>query len=226
MGPSDHPSYNVAQRLRLRPQEVEPTVTEVHELVARQGRSACTWEVGSSATPADLRDRLLALGLVPDREPHAVGMVMTEPPAEPPPGVEAHAIETFDEYVVARRIQEEVFELPAEHRADEAELRSDFEQADTARGRVFLALLEGQPAAAGTSGYSEAGVTLFGAATLPWARGHGAYRALVRARWDDAAARGTPTLVTQAGAMSRPILKRLGFRSVCEIWILLDEFSV
>jgi hypothetical protein len=29
--------------------------------------------------------------------------------------------------------------------------------------------------------------------------------------------------VTQAGAMSRPILQRLGFREVCEIRILLDE---
>jgi hypothetical protein len=30
-------------------------------------------------------------------------------------------------------------------------------------------------------------------------------------------------LVTQAGAMSKPILERLGFRGVCEITILLDD---
>ena len=60
-------------------------------------------------------------------------------------------------------------------------------------------------------------MTLFGGATLPEARGRGAYRALVAARWEDAVARGTPVLVTQAGAMSRPILARLGFREVCEI---------
>src|SRR5206468_8394543 len=36
-------------------------------------------------------------------------------------------------------------------------------------------------------------------------------RALVKARWDDAVARGTPLLVTHAGALSRPILGRLGF---------------
>jgi hypothetical protein len=40
----------------------------------------------------------------------------------------------------------------------------------------------------------------------------------VRARWDDAVARGTPALVSQARPQtSYPILKRLGFEDVCEI---------
>ena len=45
----------------------------------------------------------------------------------------------------------------------------------------------------------------------------------MRARWDDAVARGTPALVTQANpATSYPILKRLGFEDVCEIVRLED----
>ena len=48
---------------------------------------------------------------------------------------------------------------------------------------------------------------------------------LVAARWRDAVERGTPLLVTQAGRMSQPILERVGFRRVCEIRILLDEFG-
>ena len=43
---------------------------------------------------------------------------------------------------------------------------------------------------------------------------------LVTAR--EAAARGTPVLVTHAGKMSRPILERLGFRPVARIDRLLD----
>ncbi|MGH3102662.1 MAG: GNAT family N-acetyltransferase, partial [Gaiellaceae bacterium] len=58
---------------------------------------------------------------------------------------------------------------------------------------------------------------------LPNARGRGAYRALVAARWAAAVARGTPALITQAGAMSRPILNRLGFRELAEIRIFLDR---
>jgi hypothetical protein len=48
---------------------------------------------------------------------------------------------------------------------------------------------------------------------------------LVAARWQDAVARRTPALVTQASPMSRPILEQLGFRELCEIRILLDSFG-
>ncbi len=92
-------------------------------------------------------------------------------------------------------------------------------------GATYVALVDGQPAARATASFTEHGALLFGGATLEWARGRGAYRALVRARWDDAVARGTPVLVTHAGAMSRPILTRLGFREVSQIHILLDEFG-
>jgi hypothetical protein len=56
-------------------------------------------------------------------------------------------------------------------------------------------------------------------------RGRGIYRALVRARWDEAERRGTPALVVQAGKMSRPILERLGFETVCEVHTLVDSAS-
>ena len=44
----------------------------------------------------------------------------------------------------------------------------------------------------------------------------GAYRAVVRARWDEAVRRGTPALAVGAGQMSRPILERLGFEQVLQ----------
>ena len=90
---------------------------------------------------------------------------------------------------------------------------------------VYLAYLDGKPVARASGAFSEHGVTLFGGATLPEARGRGAYRALVAARWEDAVRRGTPALITQAGAMSQPILGRLGFREVCRIRILIDRFD-
>jgi hypothetical protein len=48
-------------------------------------------------------------------------------------------------------------------------------------------------------------------------------RALVRARWDAAQRVGTPALVTQAQAASRPILERLGFRATAVIKVLVDR---
>jgi hypothetical protein len=66
------------------------------------------------------------------------------------------------------------------------------------------------------------GVALMGGTVLPEARGRGVYRALVRARWNYAVARGTPLLVTQAGPMSAPILGRLGFETHGELRLLDD----
>ena len=63
---------------------------------------------------------------------------------------------------------------------------------------------------------------LISGGVLAEARGHGAYRALVRARWDDAVGAGQHALVVHAGAMSRPILERLGFHAAAEQEVLLD----
>jgi hypothetical protein len=78
---------------------------------------------------------------------------------------------------------------------------------------------------AGTSAPTQYGFLLYGGATAKRARGRGAYKALNRARWDDAAARGTPALITQGGSMSRPILEKLGFERVGEVHMLLDVFG-
>jgi GNAT superfamily N-acetyltransferase len=90
---------------------------------------------------------------------------------------------------------------------------------------MHAAWLNGELVAAGTAAPTEHGLLLYGGATLPHARGRGAYRALLHARWDEAITNGTPALITQGGSMSRPILERLGFERVGEVHMLLDEFG-
>ena len=68
-------------------------------------------------------------------------------------------------------------------------------------------------------------VNLSGGSVRADARGRGVYRALIRARWDDGVARGTPALTVQAGRMSRPVLERLGFETVSEQRCLIDRFG-
>ena len=129
-------------------------------------------------------------------------------------------METLEDYAAAREIQWEAFEVPPERReAQRKRTRADFDESRANGVPVgFVATLDGRPAAAATALPSTRGVFLIAGATAPWARGHGLYRALVRARWDYAVERGTPVLVTQANpATSYPILKRLGFEDVCEI---------
>ena len=217
MGRGDEPGWNVAQRFRLQPGELDEVREEIHGILRERGRTACTWEVGSHATPADLVDQLVARGLVDDEpNPQAVGMVLTEPPAQGPVGVEIRRAETPAEHLASAKIAAIAFGAP-----EPTEARPP----DDPNNVEYLAYLDGQPVARASGSFGEHAVSLFGGSTLPEARGHGAYRALVAARWEDAVARGTPVLVTQAGQMSRPILARLGFREVCEIRILLDAFD-
>jgi GNAT superfamily N-acetyltransferase len=225
MGPGDHPSHNVAQRFRLTPETVEATVEEVHAILRERGRHACTWEIGSSATPSDLRERLYARGMVDDDDPDVAAMVLAEPPPPPPPGVEARVARDVEEFVEAKRLAHAAFGMPEKPEDEGWWLDAWNEEQTAGRGRTFVALVDGRIVGHGTSSYTEHGVTLNGGSTAPDARGRGAYRALVSVRWDDAVERGTPVLVTQAGAMSRPILERAGFVEVARIWVLLDDFT-
>lgn len=224
MGPHAHPSWNVAQRLRLTDDTIDAALEEVHTHLRERGRSSCTWEVGSSATPSDLAEQLRARGLVDERDPYVVGMVLTQPPRAQPAGIEARVARDFEEFRAAQRVAEEAFGGDVGMDDDQLRARYD-EQLATGGWKTFVALLDGEIVASASSTYVEGAVTLNGGAVLSRARGRGAYRALVAARWADAVERGTPALVTQAGAMSKPILERLGFRAVAEITILLDEFG-
>lgn len=216
------PHLNVVQRLRFSGASVGERVAAVRALLRERGRRSVTWEVGSSATPLDLLDRLLAEGMRLDEpESLATGMVLAQPLELERP-LPVRAVETAAGYAAAERIFKACF---GGSPMDEAALQERFARYESQRvSRRYLAFQDERPVAAGEATFLEAGVVLSGSATLPEARGRGAYRALIHARFSDAAARGTPIAVVQAGRMSRPILQRLGFVPVCEVRILLDEF--
>jgi hypothetical protein len=214
--------WNTVQRQRFPIEEVDAVIAEVRATLTERGRPQTQWEVGSSA-PAGLVDALLERGIARDNEPYAVALVLTQ---EPPPiaeGLTARRVENFGEYEAANAVQWEAFEVPEE---DIAEAREMLPRRYEVTPNVMHAVwLDGEIVCAGTSAPTEHGFLLFGGATVPRARGRGAYRALNRARWDDAVARGTPALITQGGSMSRPILEKLGFERVGEVHMLLDVFG-
>jgi Fe2+ transport system protein FeoA len=225
LGPGSFAGFTVVQRLRMDDETLEDTVAEVRALLDDRGRFERTWEIGSSATPPDLSDRLLAMGMIPDKEPYAVGMVLDAPPRPGPPNVEVRRVESREDFLASIRIAMESFGMSGRD-LEEAMARADDEWESLRSNRAvvqFLALIDGEPVAQARATFTPNGVLLNGGATLERARGQGAYRSLVRARWDEAERRGAGWLVTQAGAMSRPILARLGFREVCDIRILLDR---
>ena len=224
-GPGSHPVFNSVFRFRLGADPDLPAVVEeIRSVIRGRGRTGSTWEVGTSATPPDLADRLLELGLVPYEEPVAVAMLLDAPPkGSGGEGVEVRRVRTLEEFRTAQRIASEAFGVPRDNLDDDEALAKEFDGMTDAGGMVFLAFIDGEPVGQGTAFATERGVSLAGGSVLPAHRGAGAYRALVLARWEEAVRRGTPLLATNAGAMSRPILERLGFRQVAEIRILLDE---
>ena len=224
------PTFTSVSRLRLDPDCVAEVLAEVRTRVAEAGHREAIWWVGPSTTPDDLVDRLTAHGLAPDErpgsEPHSTSMALLAEPTTAPGDVEARRVESLDDFRVAERIAAAAFEeSEREQAAYEAILEESYAREQAGHSpRTYLAFLDGRPVGRGRALFAPdcPAVLMIGGAVLQESRGRGVYRALVRARWDDAVAAGTPALVTHAGAMSRPILERLGFQAVAEQEILLD----
>jgi hypothetical protein len=209
--------------VRVGPDDVPALLAETRALVA--AHKTTVWWVDPDARPADLHERLLDLGLRVADDPVVHALACTSEPAPGPAGVDVHRVDTFDDFLAAIEIAWEGFETPSERREQQrVHLRTEFDAAQEAGvPATFLATLDGRPAGTGRSVYSDLGVFLIAGVVAPWAHGRGVYRALVRARWDDAVARGTPALVTEAiPGTSYPILTRLGFERVCSTRRLED----
>lgn len=224
------PEMTLAQRLRLDPADVDATVAEVRELAAEHGRDYVTWWVTDSTTPADLEQRLADLGMVPAamplNEPSYEGMALMRAPEAAATGVEARLAADLGEFTVANEVAWEAFGFTDEQRAVQRDLLPiAYELHREGLASRYLCVLDGEPVASALAVFADAAVMLLGGGVLSDARGRGCYRALVRARWDDGVARGTPALVVQAGAMSRPILARLGFERVATMRVLVDRFG-
>ncbi len=215
------------QRVRLEPAAVEPALAEIRQLLRARGREGAEWELSDSTTPSDLVDRLLALGLTRDvEEPVAVGLVLRGTPSwSLPPTVSARRVRSREELRTAWTLQRAAFRDPRP--IDDKKLARDFEHEGDV-GATFAAFdraLGDTPIGAAYAAYTPHGLLLFGGAVAEGARGRGAYRALVAARAREAAARGTPVLVTHAGKMSRPILERLGFEPIAHLDRLIDRLA-
>jgi GNAT superfamily N-acetyltransferase len=216
-------SSNTVQRQRFAAARIDQVLAEVRSLLRSRGRTRTQWEIGSAAEPSGLVELLLERGLVHDSEPFATALVLDQQPPPAPAGIEARRVRTFEEFAAAVEVQWKAFEMPStEIEERRAELAEQWESSPAIMHAVWI---DGRLVGAGRCASTPYGLALFGGATLPQARGRGAYRALIQARWEHARASGTPALLTQAGAMSRPILESLGFRRIGHIHMLVDDFG-
>ena len=190
-------------------------MAEVEAFLVRSRVARASWWLTERSTPADVEAQLLAAGAtrVEDDYLHA-GMLATSAPPEAPAAVTVRRADTAAEFIDARRLIDDIFDNPHMPRRSDEELAREFaEKPDV----VYAGFVDGRIAGAGRVSFARCGGFLSGGATAQWARGRGVYRALVKARWDAAAARGTPALAVGAGPMSAPILRRLGFEQVLQL---------
>jgi XTP/dITP diphosphohydrolase len=222
------PSWLGVGKQRLEPDGVGAAIEAARSLARERGRTRIEWSVGPEATPEDLAERLLEAGLVWADEPpfarSAASLILDSPPPPPPSDVDVRVIETQDDLRAVDEVFAVGFDTPEHDRAAWAASLEQRWVSYQAADHVlqFLARLDGEPVATGTVLFAPVGAFLAGAATIPEARGRGAFRALVHARWEEAVRRGTPFLAVDAGPQSRPVLERLGFRRVGETESFLD----
>ena len=174
-----------------------PPDADVERLVARMREvpGHVEWKYYSHDLPADLPERLVAAGLVPEDEETVVA---TEASSIPPPPADVDLRIVTEEFVdLAARVFGSRFELPE-------------------KAVAVIAVVDGEPVSGGRvdleDGTAFAG--LFGGVTLPEFRGRGLYRATVAKRAELAREGGYRWLYSDALPTSRPILERLGFVAI------------
>ena len=206
--------------MRLRPQAVGEAVRDTRAFAAERGLAHMTWWVGDAATPADVGDRLVSQGLT--LRERLASLALEAPPQGTPP-FPARPARDLAEYVAAQEVDWHASGVDERRRSALLEQASASWEREGEYGRTFVVVDDERVIAVGRSRYGEDAVFLTGGATAPDARGRGAYTSLVHARWHDAVERGTPLLVTQATAMSAPVLRRVGFRDVGAVELYVDR---
>ena len=179
-------NWNTVQRQRLDPDEIDETLDEVRTLLrergrdGRNGRSAARRDRRTSSTGSSSAGSSATRSRTPWRSFSRTHRRRHRPE------IVARRVESFDEYAAANAVQWEAFETPAD---EIEESRAKLEERWNETVNVMhAAWLDGEIVAAGTSAVTEHGLLLYGGATSPRARGRGAYRAVLNARWEEAVA--------------------------------------
>jgi GNAT superfamily N-acetyltransferase len=197
---------------RLRTNDIAAAFTEVR---AHAPRARLVW-ITDGSSESELR----ALGCR-DQDPPLTSYITALATAKPPPtvgGIEIRRVETYEEFLVAMEVADAGWQTNVSGNR-EAVWRRHLDRP----GGDWVAILDGRPVAYGGAIAGPRGLFLTGGVTHPDARGRGAYRALVRARWDEAVQRGTPGLVVHAEEASRRVLERIGFERVGNIVELVAD---
>ena len=225
------PTLNFVEPLDLPPSEATDAVAEVRALLRARDRHQAAWFVDTS--PPDLHEQLIAFGMTPytdaPLEPRSTCMALTRrPTGTTSPEIVVRQAVDRDDFVAVGKMSATVFGVTGADRDGLIEgmlARFELQKQGLTKMSTYLALIDGELVGEAQALVMPSGINLSGSSVLPAARGRGVYRALVSARWDEAMERDLSALTVQAGAMSAPILQRLGFETVGTQLVLCDRFD-
>ncbi|MEV6490615.1 GNAT family N-acetyltransferase [Actinoplanes sp. NPDC051633] len=203
------------------PRDVGVTGAELDRLIARQRDffrargEGVEWKLRAHDLPADLPDRLVAAGFVPE-EPSAVLLGFAEEVAAEPVLPDGVVLRQVSEAADLHRIaghQTEVWGFDCSWVAADLIARVS---ADPGQITVMVAEAGDRLVCTAWSVYSPGTdfVALLGGTTSPDWRGRGLYRAILAARATEAVVRGFRLLHVDASPASAPILRRCGFHDI------------
>jgi GNAT superfamily N-acetyltransferase len=182
----------------------------IDETIARYRRRglAFRWSVPPGSRPADLAERLARRGLIRTNvRAMARGTADFAGDRSPVEEVDASTVGEFTLTMAAGWSMDPAPILDYHRRIFAGEARPL---------RLFLARVDGAPAATAGTFVFERSAYLMGGVVLDRFRGRGLYRSLIAARLDDAARRGLTLATTHAREeTSAPMLERMGFYTVC-----------
>lgn len=193
---------------------VAPVGRDVDDLVAsvlielRSERvTEAYWTVGPASRPTGLADALMTAGASVDSTVDICAYRLADGPPQAPAdsSVSVRPVTTRDDVAAFQRVNAAAWGYPPPSEDD-----VDRAAADLPRG-YLLGCWHGEDV--GVAGYTLVGevARFWGAAVVPSARGHGVYRAMVRARLEDAADRSATLALVHAQPTSSPVLQRVGF---------------
>lgn len=209
-----HETRSYVVYAQLTPENADEVIRRQREYFC-QMKASFEWAAYAHDGPSNLRERLVAQGFEPEEseaivvlELDAIGPSLSGPVV-----------------VDVRRIREvaELVDVAVSKLQDEEWEASDFEvnqrlsrelQEIPDRLSIYVAYCDGVPVSSGWLRFDPESpfASLWGGSTRPEYRNRGFYTAVVAARAQEAKERGARFLTVDAQSMSRPILKKLGFK--------------
>lgn len=171
-----------------------------------------SWEVGPADEPADLGDRLMARGLMPDPDetPGMVASLTDLPALDLPQGATIELVRdanAFEEWLGAFS---DAFGMPADI-VDAFSMLRLLGFGDDLSYRYVLARIEGRPVATAVGLVAGGGGIIINVATVPDTRRRGIGRAVTLAAMHSCADMGATVAVLQSSEMGHEVYRGLGF---------------